>query len=391
MEILETGLFKHHAAPEAAPLPPAKVLVVDDVPENIVALEALLAGPDIEVLSASSGAEALEMLLANEVALSLIDVQMPEMDGFELAELMRGSPRTRHVPIIFLTATDRNALRTFRGYEAGAVDFLYKPFDPFILRNKVDVFIQLNRQKLQLARQLEAEQRLLRTNEMFTAVLGHDLRNPLAAVLASAELLTRLCDEPRLLTVVQRIHASGSRMGRMIDQVLDVARARAGQLALVPTPTDILPLCEGVVAEFEALSGTPALKLSARGNTVISVDGDRLAQVLSNLVGNAIRHGDNSQPVRIDIDGQSSHSLRIAVSNAGVIPAAARATLFQAFSGQNSGPSQPRGREQGLGLGLYIANELVSAHGGRIEVRSNETDGTTFEVHLSRLPRLSQA
>ena len=105
----------------------------------------------MEVLQARSGAEALELLLVHDVALALLDVQMPEMDGFELAELMRGSERTRHVPIIFVTAGARDQHRMFQGYEAGAVDFLYKPIEPHILRNKADVFFQLYRQKQQLA------------------------------------------------------------------------------------------------------------------------------------------------------------------------------------------------------------------------------------------------
>src|SRR5215831_14809430 len=106
---------------------PIKVLVVDDVPQNLVAISALLARPDLEVLKAASGTEALELLLVNEVAVALVDVQMPQMDGFELAELLRGSERTRGVPLIFLTASASDPGRTFRGYETGAVDFLHKP------------------------------------------------------------------------------------------------------------------------------------------------------------------------------------------------------------------------------------------------------------------------
>src|SRR5690606_24751607 len=124
-------------------LPPVKFLLVDDLEDNLLALSALLRELDVQILTARSGAEALEMLLEHDVALALLDVQMPEMDGFELAELMRGSERTRHVPIIFVTAGVRDAHRHFRGYEAGAVDFLYKPIDPHILRSKAGVFHQL--------------------------------------------------------------------------------------------------------------------------------------------------------------------------------------------------------------------------------------------------------
>ena len=131
-----------------------KCLLVDDLEENLLALAALLQRQDVEILTARSGAEALELLLVHDVALAFLDVQMPEMDGFELAELMRGSERTRQVPIIFVTAGARDQHRLFKGYESGAVDFLFKPIEPHILQNKADVFFQLHRQKLQLAREL---------------------------------------------------------------------------------------------------------------------------------------------------------------------------------------------------------------------------------------------
>ncbi|HKT76305.1 MAG TPA: response regulator [Sphingobium sp.] len=132
---------------------PARILAVDDVEENLTALEALLADEGIELLKARSGVQALELLLVHDVALALLDVQMPGMDGFELAELMRGTERTRRVPIIFLTAVATDERRRFRGYEAGAVDYLLKPVDTHILRNKTAVFVELFRQRQELARQ----------------------------------------------------------------------------------------------------------------------------------------------------------------------------------------------------------------------------------------------
>src|ERR1700685_891461 len=152
------------------------ILIVDDIVHNITALEALLARHAVAVLVSSSGTAALDLLLKHEVALAILDVNMPGMNGFELAALMRGSPRTSHVPIIFLTATAQDASRTFRGYEAGAVDFLYKPFDSRILQSKVDVFVQLEQQKRQLAAQLVTTRQMLEANEMLMAVLSHDLR-----------------------------------------------------------------------------------------------------------------------------------------------------------------------------------------------------------------------
>ncbi|WP_106638661.1 response regulator [Allosphingosinicella vermicomposti] len=135
------------------PLDPVKLLMVDDVDKNLDALQALLAQEGVNLLRARSGAEALELLLVHDVALALLDVQMPGMDGFELAELMRGTERTRRVPIIFLTAVATDERRRFRGYEAGAVDYLLKPVDPQVVRNKVDIFVELARQRQEIASQ----------------------------------------------------------------------------------------------------------------------------------------------------------------------------------------------------------------------------------------------
>ncbi len=147
-------------------VPPSKILLVDDIEENLVALNALLRRPDAQGLLARSGVEALEPVLQHEFALAFVDVQMPEMDGFELAELMRGSERSKNIPIIFVTAGTGDATRVFRGYESGAVDFLFKPIDPHILAQKADTFIRVDQQRNLLAaqyRRIEQSEALLRT------------------------------------------------------------------------------------------------------------------------------------------------------------------------------------------------------------------------------------
>src|SRR5580658_1792729 len=200
-----------------------KCLLVDDLEENLLALSALLRREDVEILEARSGAAALEILLVHDVALAFLDVQMPDMDGFELAELMRGNTRTRHIPIIFVTAGARDQHRLFQGYESGAVDFLYKPIEPQILRNKAAVFFQLDRQRRQLDHELHERTETLRLNEMFTALLAHDLRNPLNAILTSAQLVQRLTLDPVPKDAAARILSSGRRMSRLIEDMLDLA------------------------------------------------------------------------------------------------------------------------------------------------------------------------
>ncbi len=132
------------------------ILVVDDVEQNLVAIEALLTRPGVTVLKADSGVAALEILLVQEVALILLDVQMPNMNGFEQAELVRGNPHTRHIPLIFVTAAINEPQRSFRGYQAGAVDFLHKPVEPDVLRSKVNVFVTLDQQRREMQRQMAA-------------------------------------------------------------------------------------------------------------------------------------------------------------------------------------------------------------------------------------------
>src|ERR1700742_3164985 len=161
---------------------PVSFLLVDDLEENLLSLEALLRLDGLAILKARSGDEALELLLAHDVALALIDVQMPGLNGFELAELMRGNERTRRIPIIFVTAGTADRQRRFRGYEAGAVDFIQKPIEPDILRSKADVFFELYRQRQQIAAQrdeLESQANALeeagRRKDEYLSMLTHDI------------------------------------------------------------------------------------------------------------------------------------------------------------------------------------------------------------------------
>src|ERR1700753_78523 len=179
-----------------ADMEPVSFLLVDDLEENLLSLEALLRREDLVLLKARSGDQALELLLKHDVALALIDVQMPGLNGFELAELMRGNERTRRIPIIFLTAGSVDRQRRFRGYEAGAVDFIYKPIEPDILRSKADVFYELYRQRQQIAAQrdelkasTEALKEADRRKDEFLATLAHELRNPLAPLRHGVDVL----------------------------------------------------------------------------------------------------------------------------------------------------------------------------------------------------------
>ena len=363
-------------------LPPIKCLLVDDLDENLLALSALLERDDVELLTARSGPEALELLLVNEVALAFLDVQMPDMDGFELAELMRGSERTRHVPLIFVTAGAHERQRLFRGYESGAVDFIYKPIEPHILQNKAEVFFQLYRQRQQLAFDLQERTETLRLNEMFSALLAHDLRNPLSAIIASVQLLKRRSNDPHAQEAANRVLSSGHRMGRMIEDMLDLARARlAGGIVVKREPTDMKVLLERVIREHQAAAPERTIKTVCTGDFAGSWDAERISQVASNLIGNALKHGDGSD-VEIQLDGTSERNVMLNVANGGTIPADLIDHLFDPFrSGQ-----RPPGRNEGLGLGLYIVYQIVKAHRGTVEVETGQQNLTVFRVSLPREP-----
>ena len=359
---------------------PIHILVVDDIAQNLVAAEAVLARPGIVILKASSGAEALELLLTHDVALALIDVQMPQMDGFELAELIRGSERTRGIPLIFLTAASREPSYSFRGYEAGAVDFLYKPIDVKALQSKVAVLVQLYQQKRELSAQLDELKHALHLNELFTAVLGHDLRTPLSVVMNGAMLLPMMSDHPKVIVTAQRIESSAKRMARMVDQLLDLARIRSGTMELRSSTHDYLALARAIVEEFETAGQPPLVELSSVGELHGQCDAGLLSQVISNLLCNALTHGEAGTPVQLALDGRAADSIELRIANRGVIPAALLPTLFEPF--QQAGEKRRTG--QGLGLGLYTVNMFVKAHGGTVELSSTAAQDTLATVRIPR-------
>jgi two-component system, sensor histidine kinase and response regulator len=351
---------------------PVKCLIVDDLEENLLALEALLDSATVIVLKAHSGPEALELLLAHEVALALIDVQMPEMDGFELAELMRGAERTRHVPIIFVTAGMHDQRRVFRGYDAGAVDFLYKPLEPRILAHKAETFFELFRQRQTLADTLSL-------NEQLLAIVGHDLRDPLNVILMSAELLTAI-EDPSVRKAATRLTTAGGRMRSILDELFDLARARlGGGIPLERAPAHLGAIAQKVVTECQATSSDRTIELHSDGEMAGHWDGPRLERVFANLIGNAISHGDKARPIVVQLRG-NEREVSASVHNAGHVPAEVLPKLFEPF--HNRKGMRPRG--QGLGLGLYIVQQIIIAHGGEISVRSTPAEGTMFRFVLPR-------
>ena len=315
------------------------------------------------------------------VALALLDVQMPDMDGFELAELMRGSERTRHIPIIFVTAGAGDQRRVFKGYESGAVDFLQKPIEPHVLKSKARVFFQLHRQQLQLAEELHERTETLRMNELFTAMLGHDLRGPLSAIVMAAMIIEKKTADETTRRMAGRAISSARSMSRMIEDMLDLARARiGGGIVVRRVHGDLEAPLRRVADECGAAHPERRIEWRAEGDFTGEWDSDRLAQVASNLIGNALRHGSASEPVHVRLDGHEPRHVVFSVSNAGHIPDDLLPHIFDPFRGRD----EPSARGEGLGIGLFIVRQIVSAHRGTVEVKSSEAGHTTFVVRLPR-------
>ncbi len=371
--------------PSASPF--ASILLVDDVPANLLALESVLAPLHERLVSVRSAEDALRRILTEDFAVILMDVRMPGMGGFEAVRLIR--QRQRAIPIIFVTAFASTTAEMVEGYEAGAVDFVTKPYEPAIIRSKVAMFVELWRARDDLRRTalavaerdhyLADKQQEALAREQFIGILGHDLRNPLATIsLASNVLLDgELTEHQHKLAT--RIRRSSERMGRMIGDVLDFARGRLG--GGIPVKLDegeLRRVLAHTVDELKVAHPTRDLLLVQPEDPLYCrFDPDRIAQAISNLVGNALQHGQD--PVRVQVR-DAGDSVIIEVTNRGQpIPEKTAARLFEPFA------AKKQAGDAGLGLGLYIADQIVRAHRGSLQLRSPA--GEELVAFILALPR----
>ncbi|WP_343730493.1 hybrid sensor histidine kinase/response regulator [Duganella sp.] len=381
---------------------PTKLLLVDDLPENLQALEALVRGEGRQVFQAGSGEEALALLLQHDFAMAFLDVQMPGMDGFELAELMRGTEKTRQIPIVFVTAAGKELNYSFKGYEAGAVDVLYKPLDPRAVKGKVQVFVALYEQREAMRRQVEALeaarkeqeatqaklQHALVMRDEFMSMVSHEMRTPLNTLYLETQLRKMQLERGNMAAFgpdqLQRMVARDDRqiqsIIRLIDDMLDVSRIRSGKLSLRPGWVELSGLLRRVVQDLTPQAATAGTSITLDAATPVSGwwDEFRIEQIVVNLLTNALRYG-CQKPVQVTLTVEQDWA-RVDVRDCGSgIPPDKQDRIFEPYE-RGVGSEGPAG----LGLGLYISRQLAEVHEGSLTLDSKPGEGSVFSLTLPR-------
>lgn len=366
------------------------ILVVDDVSANRLALKRLLNKTNADIIEASSGNEALAIAVQHHnLAVILLDVQMPEMDGYEVAQFLREEPQTRHIPIIFVTAVHRDEQHMLKGYSSGAVDYISKPIIPEILMSKVQIFLELWQMRADLEQANEKAQEAVKAKNQFLSTMSHEIRTPMNGVLGVAELLagTELDEEQQ--KYVKTILNSGELLLTILNDILDFSKLEAGKVRLEQITFDLKKVCEEVLQLLSAYGKNAALEIKfdypANSPTQFIGDPARIRQILFNLVGNAIKFTPKGY-VRLQVaikNNKHQHHIQMMVEDTGKgISLEEQNHLFKFFSQANVSISRQFG---GTGLGLAICQQLCQLMNGQISVNSTLGVGSTFEVNLPLL------
>ena len=386
-----------------------RILIVDDLAENLLALNALIRQDDRTIFQASRGEDALNLLLEHEFALAILDVQMPGMNGFELAKLMRSTEKTRHIPIIFVSAAGKESNYAFTGYESGAVDFLYKPLDVDAVRGKVSIFVELYCHRREARMQVQAleksrhEQQILlkqlqategelrnalRMRDDFMSMAAHELRTPLNTLSLEAKLRTMQLERGNvavftfayLQTMIARDRRQIDSMVRLIDDMLDVSRIRSNRLSIRTGEVELSALLARVMDDLSTQAAAQDVTFTLQADQLVTGSWDefRLEQIVINLLTNALRYG-QGKPVTVSLTLLPENGgARIEVSDQGMgISEQDQQRIFDQFE-----RVADNNKSGGLGLGLYITRQLVQAHGGVISVQSRQGVGSVFAVTL---------
>jgi two-component system sensor histidine kinase/response regulator len=383
-----------------------EVLIVDDRQENLYILDRMLKALDVKVVQALSGAEALNLALEHDFCVAIVDIQMPEMDGYQLVTLLRSNADTANLPVIFVSAIYSDEYHHRKGYEAGAVDFMSKPFVPEILLSKVKVFVDLFRQRRALEeevqRRRQAEEALQEANlalsklnadkDKFLSIISHDLRGPFNIVLGNAQLLTKKLDsmsKSDVQDMTNSIHGGARAAYNLLENLLTWSQMqRAGGIEFRPGPIELRGLAHETL---EVLEQTAAQKEIGIRNLIapglwVQADQHMLETVIRNLTSNALKFTPRGGQVTLAAhpDGKV---VTVSVKDTGIgISPADVAKLFRIDTQRSTLGTE---KERGSGLGLIICKEMTERNGGQIEVESELGSGTTVEFTVPRAARPS--
>jgi signal transduction histidine kinase len=382
------------------------VLVVDDYAPNLTALQALLT-PIAWVTAVESGAEALEQIARRDYAVVVLDIQMPRMDGLEVARRMRAGNRNALVPIIFLTASDGGATQVLEGYAAGAVDYLRRPFDPFILQSKVSIFVELSErreqakheaaERVRLQAERAAAEQASREKDRFLGVLSHELRTPLTSILLWSDMLLNKNLSPEMVRRgLETVDVCARQEAHMVENVLEMSRLVTGSLSLELGAVNLDEVVEEALGEVAGLAAERQVRITwtpeAAGGAFAMGDRVRLRQVLYNLLENAVKFTPAGGGVEVAREvGPSGVTIRVVDTGVGFAPEIAP-DLFTRFgpgtmssSSFSTSASASTRAHGGLGLGLALAKELMDLHGGSIACASaGVKQGASFTITLPR-------
>lgn len=386
------------------------ILLVDDQPEGLIALEAILQELGENLVKARSGREALRHLLNEDFAVILLDIQMPEMDGYETAALIREKQRCRHTPIIFLTASHAADVQIMRGYEIGAVDYMFKPLEPVVLRSKVSVFVELARktelirkQTEQLYQREQESRRLAETQaelllaleqrngelaavntelESFSYSVSHDLRAPLRSIDGFSHALLetsfdRLDDQGR--RHLRYVRDAAQRMAALIDDLLELARVTRAELRRERVDLTAIARTVGTRLQGDGGNGERQVEFVVHRELVANGDPRLLAVVLENLLGNAWKFTSKRPMCRIEfgLDSKNGQSAFFVRDDGAGFDMAYASKLFGAFQRLHSTADFA-----GTGIGLATVHRIVRRHGGRIWAEGSVDHGATFYFTL---------